>query len=73
MSETQRKFCRVTLEGSKNGGESVIVLLTVAGPNPIRLTDDGRFIRMHDVKRDKEHVFNSTKLIHIQIEDEREV
>lgn len=72
MSETQRKFCRVVLEGNRNG-ENVIVLLTVTGANPIRLTDDGLFIRMHDVKRDKDHIFNAEKLIHIQIEDEREM
>lgn len=71
MSET-RKFCRVTLEANK-GGENLVVLLTVTGPAAVRLTDDGRFIRMHDVKRDKEHIFSTAKLIHIQIEDEREM
>ncbi len=71
MNDSQRKFCRVTLEGSK-GGENIVVLLTVHPSASPRLTDDGRFIRMTDVKRGKEHIFNSAKLIHIQIEDERE-
>ncbi len=62
----QRRFCRVVLVG-----ETSAILLTVLGPNPIILANDGRFIKMTDIKKNKEHFFNTDKVVHIQLEDER--
>jgi hypothetical protein len=63
------------LEGTKTPERpnGIQVLLTVVGENPVLLTADGRFAKMHDVKMDKDHYFNVDKIIHIQLEEERDV
>ena len=66
MQNDKRRFCHVSLEG-----EAKVILLTVVGPNPILISNEGKFVRMLDVKQDKEHLFNINKVVHIQLEDER--